>query len=64
MVKKRRTTTRKNKTVKRRVKKPIGFTKTGKKYAFVFGTKTKPTVSKARYSTKVALRKAYTKKYS
>ena len=39
-------------------RKPIGYTRVKKKYALVFGTKSKPKLGKGRYSSKASLSKA------
>jgi hypothetical protein len=49
--KKRRT----KKVTKRRVSKPIGFTKQGKSYRLVFGTKKNPRVGSKVFRTKKSL---------
>ena len=51
------------KSSKKRSVKPIGYTKQGKKYAFVFGSKSKPRLGKSRYSSMSTLKKAYSSKY-
>jgi len=58
MPKRKGYTTRKLKTTRKRSKKPIGYTKKGKSYALVYGSKKKPKLGKGRYKTKKTLAKA------
>lgn len=53
----RKKTTRRKSTTKRSTK-PIGYTKQGKSYKLVFGTKTKPRLGASNYRSKAALTKA------
>lgn len=46
---------KRKRTVKRSGNKPIGFTRVGKKFALVFGTKTKPRLGKSRFNSKKTL---------
>jgi len=53
------------KATKRKTKrssKPIGFTKVGKKFALVFGTKSRPRLGKSRFGSKKTLLTAARKK--
>ena len=50
--------TRKKSVIKRRSNsKPIGYVKQGKSYKLVFGTKSKPRLSKSAFRTKAGLLK-------
>jgi len=42
-------------------KKPIGFTKVGKSYVLVYGTRTKPRLGKKKYGSKKTLSAAVNK---
>ena len=42
----------KKKALKSKTNKPFGFTKIGKSYALVFGTKANPKLGKTRFRTK------------
>jgi len=61
---KRKRKKRTKKRLKSRTKKPQGFVKIGKKYALVFGTKTKPKLGKKRFTKKKTLQNYYAKKYA
>jgi len=58
---KRKTTKRRRSKTTRRL--PQGFTRVGKSYALVFGTKSKPKLGKKRFSKRTTLKKYVMKTY-
>jgi len=54
----KRRTTRKRTTRRSTKKKLLGYTKQGKRYALVYGSKSKPKLGKGRYSTLRTMKKA------